>query len=246
MDLYKELCQGRSFQEESGKITSIHHPSIRYFAYFISKCVLARKTASKLSSHDLAFIATALTCDRTFNLGALIASRLEGNREKGGICGGLIASRLLAYHGLVPHALDFAFPIEKLDIESMIKHKFVLENSHMNNLFYEITFLKKSGWRVKRTERLVKLPAPALFNLFDRTRWSLIEGELDTYIGDHDQHAGGDAGGAGDDFQDFGAAESSSQQPNYDYGASASSSTHHDYDYASCDPPAWSSYRCWD
>jgi hypothetical protein len=29
MDLYKEICQGRSFSEESGKIQSIHLPSIR-------------------------------------------------------------------------------------------------------------------------------------------------------------------------------------------------------------------------
>jgi hypothetical protein len=53
MDLYEEICQGRSFSEESGKIRSIHFPSIRYFAYFIAKCVLARKIANKLSSYDL-------------------------------------------------------------------------------------------------------------------------------------------------------------------------------------------------
>jgi hypothetical protein len=59
MDLYEEICQGRSFLDESGKIRSIHLPSIRYFAYFITKCVLARKTASKLSSYDLTFISAA-------------------------------------------------------------------------------------------------------------------------------------------------------------------------------------------
>jgi hypothetical protein len=60
MDLYEEICQGRSFSKESGKIRSIHFPSIRYFSYFIAKCVLARKTANKLSSYDLAFISAAL------------------------------------------------------------------------------------------------------------------------------------------------------------------------------------------
>jgi hypothetical protein len=60
MELYEEICQGRSFSDESGKIQSIHFPSIRYFAYFIAKCVLARKTASKLSSYDLAFISATL------------------------------------------------------------------------------------------------------------------------------------------------------------------------------------------
>jgi hypothetical protein len=103
MDLYEEICQGRSFSGESGKIRNIYFPSIRYFAYFITKCVLARKTASKLSSYDVAFIAAALRCDRTYNLGALIAFCLDANREKGGVCGGLIDSRLLALHGVVPH-----------------------------------------------------------------------------------------------------------------------------------------------
>jgi hypothetical protein len=60
MNLYGEICQGRSFTGEGGKIRNIHFPSIRYFAYFITKCVLARKASSKLSSCDLDFIATAL------------------------------------------------------------------------------------------------------------------------------------------------------------------------------------------
>ena len=81
-DLYEEICQGRSFAKESGKIRNIQLPSIRYFAHFISKCVLARKVASKLSPYDLAFISAALRQDRTYNLRALIAFRLAANREK--------------------------------------------------------------------------------------------------------------------------------------------------------------------
>jgi hypothetical protein len=72
----------------------------------VTKCVLARKVANKLSSYDLAFIAAAVRCDRTYNLGALLAFRLDANHEKGGVCGGLIASRLLALHGVLPHVLD--------------------------------------------------------------------------------------------------------------------------------------------
>jgi hypothetical protein len=83
MDLYEEICQGRSFSGESGKIQNIYFPSIRYFAYFITKCVLAMKVASKLSSCDLAFIAAALRGDRTYNLGALIAFILMLTVRKG-------------------------------------------------------------------------------------------------------------------------------------------------------------------
>jgi hypothetical protein len=38
MDLYEEIFQGRSFSGESGKIWTIHFPSIQYFAYFIGRC----------------------------------------------------------------------------------------------------------------------------------------------------------------------------------------------------------------
>jgi hypothetical protein len=152
MDLYEEICQGRSFSDESGKIWSIHFSFIQYFVYFIAKCVLARKTASKLSSYDLAFILAALKHDRTYNLGALIAFRLAANREKQGVCGGLIASHLLALHGVVPHVLDIQFPIERLDLNSMIQHKFVSSQAWLDNLSYEITFFKKSGWRVVKSD----------------------------------------------------------------------------------------------
>jgi hypothetical protein len=185
MALYEEICQGRSFSEESGKIQSIHFPSIRYFAYFITKCVLARKTASKLSSYDLAFIAAALRRDRTYNLGALIDFRLAANREKGGVCGGLIASRLLALHGVEPHIVDLQFPVERLDFNSMLHHKFVSPHACLDNLSFEITFFKKSSWRTVKTDRSVHLPAPLLFNLDRGNGWSLTEDELDTYMEEH-------------------------------------------------------------
>jgi hypothetical protein len=40
LELYEEICQGRSFTGEGGKIQNIQFPSIRYFAFFITKCVL--------------------------------------------------------------------------------------------------------------------------------------------------------------------------------------------------------------
>jgi hypothetical protein len=78
-------------------------------------------------------------------LGALIAFRLAANREKGGVCGGLIASHLLALHGVLPHDLDIQFPIERLDLNSMVQHKFVSSRTGLSNLSYEIIFFKKSG-----------------------------------------------------------------------------------------------------
>ena len=90
--------------------------------------------------------------DKTYNLGALIAFRLAANREKGGICGGLIASRLLALHGLLPHPLDVQFPIERLDVNSMIRHRFVTSGADLYNLPYELSFFEDSGWRTAKSE----------------------------------------------------------------------------------------------
>ncbi|KAK1669741.1 hypothetical protein QYE76_057900 [Lolium multiflorum] len=36
-DLYTRICNGRSLSNDDGKISSIQHPAIRYFAYFITK-----------------------------------------------------------------------------------------------------------------------------------------------------------------------------------------------------------------
>jgi hypothetical protein len=188
LELYEEICQGRSFTGEGGKIRNIHFPSIRYFAFFITKCVLARRSASKLSLHDLAFIAATLRRDRTYHLGALIAFRLDINREKGGICGGLIASRLLALHGVVPHLRDLQFPEEKLGLDAMVQHKFNSPPASLINLTFELTFFKKTTWKVVKTGRSVHLPAPLLFNLDRRNGWSLSEDELDAYAAEHPTH----------------------------------------------------------
>ncbi|KAK1695346.1 hypothetical protein QYE76_012043 [Lolium multiflorum] len=44
-NLYTMICNGRSFSNDGGKISSIQQPAIRYFAYFVTKCVLARRNA---------------------------------------------------------------------------------------------------------------------------------------------------------------------------------------------------------
>jgi hypothetical protein len=155
-------------------------------------------------------------------LGALIAFRPDVNREKGGICGGLIASRLLALHGVVPHFLDLQFPEEKLDLNSMIHHKFVSPHASLINLIFELAFLKKSTWKVVKTDRSVRLPAPLLFNLDCRNGWSLTEDELDAYVEEHPPVH--DEEGAEESGQPSNIANFPYGQPYYDYAPSASSS----------------------
>jgi hypothetical protein len=142
------------------------------------------------------------------------------------ICGGLIASRLLAFYGVVPHNLDIQFPIERLDLNSVIQHKCVSSWADLNNLSYEITFFKKSGWRVVKSDRLVNLPAPLLFNLDAREGWSLMEDELNTYIEEQSQHVEDDGEEVKDNLvQPSNTTEFPYEQPYYDHGPSVSSSS---------------------
>jgi hypothetical protein len=156
-------------------------------------------------------------------LGALISFHLDANREKGGVYGGLIASCLLALHGVVPHVLDLQFPIERLDFNYMLHHKFVSPHACLDNLLFKITFFKKSTWKVVKADRSVHLPAPLLVNLDRRNGWSLTEDELDAYIEEH-QPPVHDGEATEESCQPSNIAEFPYQQPYYDYAPSASSS----------------------
>ena len=101
----------------------------------------------------------------------------------------------------------------------------------IDNLCYELVFVKKIRWRTKTYERIVCLPAPLLFNLDVRQGWSFSEGDLDAYMEEHGLHADSEGGGPEEDFiQPFDTTSSSYQDP--------------DYDHARYDPPGWSSGPC--
>jgi hypothetical protein len=191
-------------------------------------------------------MAAALRCDRTYNLGALIAFSLAANREKRGVCGGLVASRLLALHSVVPHVLDLQFPVERLDFNSMLRHKFVSPHACLDNLLFEITLFKESAWKVVKTDRSVRLPAPLLFNLDRRNGWSLTGDELDASMVKHPQHTHEDGEATEELVQPSNTWEFPYQQSYYDYAPSASSSREPGYDHANDDPPAWGDYQHWD
>jgi hypothetical protein len=142
----------------------------------------------------------------------------------------------------VPHILDLQFPVERLDFNSMLLHKFVSPHACFNNLTFEISFFKKSTWKVVKTDRSVHLPAPLLFNLDHRNGWSLTEDELDVYLEEHPPSVY-DGEATEESVQPSNIAEFPYQQPYYDYTPSASSSQGPGYDYANDDPPAWGMYR---
>jgi hypothetical protein len=153
-----------------------------------------------------------------------------------------MASRLLALHGVLPHFRDFQFPEERLGLATMVQHKFISPPASLINLMFELTFFKKTTWKVVKTERSIRLPAPLLFNLDRRNGWSLTEDELDAYIGDHPPPVH-DEEGTEESGQPSNTMNFPYEQPYYDYAPSASSSREPEYDYSYDDPPAWSSYQ---
>ena len=140
-----------------------------------------------------------------------------------------------------------AFHIERLDLCSVILHKFVSPRANRYNFPFDISFWKQSR-RLIKIDRTIKLPARSLFNLFGRVSWSLKESELDAYIAEHDQHVEDSERNVEDNLDQYSSAAGSSyQQPDYDYGPSVSySSRAPEYDHVRDDPPAWSGRSPWE
>ena len=77
------LCYSETRGVTQGRIRSIHFPAIHYFALFNGKCIVGKQDCSTLCAPDLSLIRTALTGDRSYNLGAIIARRLQHNTNSG-------------------------------------------------------------------------------------------------------------------------------------------------------------------
>jgi hypothetical protein len=88
------LCYGEGRGVTQGRIKSIHFPSIQYFALFNGKCVVGKQDCSTLCSPDLSLIHTALTGEKRYNLGAIVARRLQYNASGGNFYGGIYATRV--------------------------------------------------------------------------------------------------------------------------------------------------------
>ena len=77
--LLTSLCFGETRGVMQGRIKSIHFPAIQYFALFNGKCIVGKQDCSTLCALDLSLIHTALTGDTSYNLGAIVARRLQHN-----------------------------------------------------------------------------------------------------------------------------------------------------------------------
>jgi hypothetical protein len=151
-----------------GRIKSIHFPSIQYFALFNGKCIVGKQDCSTLCAPYLSLICTALTGDKSFNLGAIVARRLQHNTGSGYFYGGIYATRLARELGVSPWPYDPILPTQYLDFDDMKHHKILSGEAH--NFIYNLLFNKRS---VVDTF----LPAPALFDVHSKGRYYVLESE---------------------------------------------------------------------
>ena len=154
------------------RIVSIHFPAIRYFALFNGKCIVGKQDCSTLCAPDLSLIHTAVTGSKYYNLGAIVARRLQRNAGNGDLYGGIYASRIAAMLGVSPNSDDPLLPYKYLNFETMREHKFLKCNAQE----YEYNLIFNKSRSV-----YVVLPAPALFNYQNRQRYYLLESEVHEY-----------------------------------------------------------------
>ena len=93
-------------------------------------------------------------------MGAIIAKRLNLNRTKGPVFGGIFASCLAAHFNIPIRHYEMEeklMPPVYLDYKSMVAHDFIVKNRE-NELKYKLFF-------DKHHPETITLPAPSLFDL---------------------------------------------------------------------------------
>jgi len=159
------------------RIASIHFPVLWYFSLFVGKCLIGRGEAGSLSSPDLAVLREGLYSTKTYSLGAIVAQRLNTNRSKGVVYGGIYATRL-ARHFEIPIRLreeeEMLLPEKYLDYDSMVRHDF-LDRDASRRMIYNLVFSQG-------TRETITLPAPSLFDLH-AGRYTIMPSDIYAYWG---------------------------------------------------------------
>ena len=151
------IVVGETRKVSDAQITSIHFPVLRYFAIFASRCLIGRGNCGNLTAPDI--VIYAMPCFVVTHC-AIVAKRLNLNRTKGPILGGIFASRLAAYYNIpIRHyeKEEKLLPPAFLDYKSMVAHDFIVKNRE-RALKYKLIFGKNHP-------ETITLPAPSLFDL---------------------------------------------------------------------------------
>ena len=121
-----------------------------------------------LCAPDLSLIHTAMIGIKCYNLGAIVARRLQHNAGSGHFYGGIYASRLDKEVGVTPQPDDPILPTQYLDFEAMKRHKFL--KGKINDYTYNLRFNKKDILHIA-------LHAPPLFDFDSKRRYYVSESE---------------------------------------------------------------------
>ena len=121
---------------------------------------------------DLSLIRTALTGDKSYNLGAIVARRLQHNAGSGYFYGGIYATRLARELGVSPFPYDTILLMQYLDFDAMKRHKILSGEAH--NFTYNLVFNV-------RTRDIIPLPAPALFDPVARGGYRIMPADIIAY-----------------------------------------------------------------
>ena len=154
------IAVGETRKVSDTRITSIHFPALRYFAIFSSRCLIGHGNCGNLSAPDIVIFFHALFRDDTFIMGAIVAKRLNLNRTKGPVLGGIFASRLAAHFNIpIRHyeKQEKLMPPVYLYYKSMVAHDFIVKNRE-KALKYKLIFGKNHP-------ETITLPTPSLFDL---------------------------------------------------------------------------------
>jgi len=158
------ISVGETRKVSDAWITSIHFPVLHYFAIFASRCLIGCGNYGNLSAPDIVILCHALFRDTTFSLGGIVAKRLNLNRTKGLIFGGIFASHL-AKHFMISirhyEKQEKLLPPIFLDYKSMAAHDFIVKDKK-KMLKYRLIFDKNYC-------EIITFPTPSLSHIFSRT-----------------------------------------------------------------------------
>ena len=121
---------------------------------------------------DLCVLKSAVSGYKGYNLGAIVAPRLQNNSRKGDLFGGIYATRVANYLGIAPREGDMMIPPAYLDYDAMVNHHFLRRNEQF--LHYRLIY-------DRRNVVPVTLPAPYLFDYQTKGRYVVTREEATEY-----------------------------------------------------------------
>ena len=155
---------GESRDITQATIGSIHFPAIHYFALFIGRCINGKDEACHMCVPVLG--------DKQYNLGAIVARRLQHKNISGDLFGGIYATRIANFLEIPIRGDDIDLPPSYLDYEAMVRHRFVERNDQF--LQYQLIFDRRRTYHVA-------LPAPTSFDFQAKGRYVITREEATEY-----------------------------------------------------------------